>query len=106
MISTQEQITSILLKMRHSVLSTPIDSIDNLSQQYGIVFSGENGNIINSVEFCHMLNKQFSIDISHDSLVYMLPTICAAISMPITAVFSIDSVLNGSPSLSGYTIQL
>lgn len=106
MSTIQEQITSILLEMRRSLLSTPIDSIDDLAQEYGIVFSGEKGNLINSVEFCHMLNKRFSVHVSHEDLLHVLPDICAAISMPITPLSAVDNSGSISPCISEYTIQI
>lgn len=83
----KNSIKAALSELKATSQSFSGDNPQSLMDTYNLVFAGENNNVINSIEFYHVLKDYFRIDVELSHFHKLLPSICADLSMPCQPMF-------------------
>lgn len=102
--TTQIQtIESALLELRAASLASHSDyEIRATMEKYNLLFLGEKFNKIMSMELVSTLKNYFSLEISHDELLKVIPTICDNLKMDLEEL----ALAEKPGELAGYFIEL
>lgn len=102
---SQKQLIDILLELLHASKSIKNEiDLRATMDTYDMIFSGNNLNVINSLELCHSLSKHFHIDISKEELNSLIPAACSALGMKIEPMAAVNDLSNPAPYC--YRIEL
>ncbi len=99
-----ELLQNALMELREASLSIHSKSLDwnTTMDKYNMLFLGEKFNKINSFELTKTLNNYFSLDITKDELMKILPETCKLLNMHFEALVLAED----HTKLTGYYITL
>ncbi|MEY9975272.1 hypothetical protein [Lysinibacillus sp. RC79] len=99
-----ELLQNALLELREASLSIHSKSSDwhETMDKYNMLFLGEKFNKISSIELTRTLNNYFSMDITGEELIQILPETCKLLNIYFEALVSAEN----HTKLTGYYIML
>lgn len=100
----ENSIKAALSELKAASQSFSGDNPQSLMDKYNLVFAGENNNMIDSIEFYHVLKDYFRIDIELSHFHDLLLSVCADLSMPCQPMFLISDRHRQEPH--SYRIEL
>lgn len=83
----ENSIKAALSELKAASQSFSGDNPQSLMDKYNLVFAGENNNVIDSIEFYHVLKDYFHIGVELSHFQKLLPSVCADLSMPCQPMF-------------------
>lgn len=76
-----------------------------LTRKFGIVFFGNNANVIYSQELAYCLKEHFSLEVSHDELIDVLPDLCKSLGMGCESMKLASNLAAERPAMYQITLR-